>query len=444
MKLKLLALALTFAGASAQAAPTAPTCAPMEITHSGSAGLSYNLSCNGGNWAFTFMGSVPAGTGAVQANYRLSARNRDGSAFAENRTVRLPSPGMLGQALIREAVVLDSGDLALRDCPDFNCTSYRPLGDASRLSKATVVVAPEQQRLRSETAALRSELSRSQSTTLAQGSRVSELEASVASLQAQLNQAQQARATQAGTEVAELKSDLKKASSERDSASAEARMLSEQLAAVAPKMQKLEEERQAALKGAKKVAKDMLEALDKYQDLEKAKEKADKALEATNNKLLDLSAKLQAANLTRDLSVQSATAANADADTQHIKAMEAVKALETTRGQLSSLLAERDSLNSQLKAKPLEIGQSQVALAVLPAKMDLKPVVQPAPAPACQVQPLPQATTSKQQRAQTSHLSYVNSLQAAEIEKLRAQLEKVSGKKVPVLKLPPPPMVELN
>lgn len=145
-------VALMAAGFSGQAAaaPTLQTCAPMEVTHSGAVGLSYNLSCEAGGWKLNYAGSVPAGTAAVAAQYRLNASHADGRSFTHNRSVRLPSPAMLGQALAREAVQLDSGDIALRDCPDYSCTLYRPLGSKGKASASTVTVTPEVKRLQDE------------------------------------------------------------------------------------------------------------------------------------------------------------------------------------------------------------------------------------------------------------------------------------------------------
>lgn len=161
MKLKQTVLAVMLASGAigAYAAPSLQTCAPMEVSSNSGAGLSYNLACEAGNWKLNYAGSVPAGEDAVNAQYRLTINGPDGVSFVQNRTVRLPSPAKLGQMLMREAVLLDSGDLALRDCKELGCTQYRPMtASNSNLSKAAVTLTPEAKRLADEQSRLTKEV----------------------------------------------------------------------------------------------------------------------------------------------------------------------------------------------------------------------------------------------------------------------------------------------
>lgn len=151
MKLRFLSFAvLLMASGLASAAPQLQTCQPMEVTHNGGAGLGYSLSCEAGGWKLNYKGSVPAGSASVLAQYRLSLTHPDGSNLVQTRTARLPDPSMLGQMLVREAVLLDNGDLALRECPEIGCTLYRPLGGDAKLAKASITVTPELARLLGE------------------------------------------------------------------------------------------------------------------------------------------------------------------------------------------------------------------------------------------------------------------------------------------------------
>lgn len=193
MKLKAIALTAMLMGAGAAfAAPTLQRCAPMEVTHSGASGLSYSLVCDAGGWNLKYTGSVPSGTDAVTAHYRVKVSNPDGSNFSQSRSVRLPSPAMLGQALIREAVLLDNGDIALRDCSDFGCTLYRPLGNAEKLAKATITVTPEVKRLSDESARLQAELLQRKDEISRQSAVVVELQGEVQRLTQKVTETEQA------------------------------------------------------------------------------------------------------------------------------------------------------------------------------------------------------------------------------------------------------------
>lgn len=167
MKIKqsTLAVLLMLSAGIANAAPVLQACNPMEVSHSSTAGISYSLHCDAGQWRLGYSGSVPAGEDAVTAHYRLSLAGPGGVELVQNRSIRLASPAMLGQMLMREAVVLESGDLALRDCKDVGCTQYRPLlGTAHKQVKSAVLVErddialADRQRLLTEIASLKGDL----------------------------------------------------------------------------------------------------------------------------------------------------------------------------------------------------------------------------------------------------------------------------------------------
>jgi uncharacterized coiled-coil DUF342 family protein len=125
--------------------------------------------------------------------------------------------------------------------------------------------------------------------------------------------------------------------------------LTDKLAAVQPQLEKMSLERDDMAKRAKQVAKDMLTALDKLQEAQEAKAEEDKVLQDTTIKVMDLSTKLQAANMTRELAMQAATAANADTDNQHLQNKQLALQLSRTQEQVKSLSAERDDLAAKLQ-----------------------------------------------------------------------------------------------
>ncbi|KWA83828.1 hypothetical protein WL29_20910 [Burkholderia ubonensis] len=585
MKLKTIALAMLLsAGGGAYAAPALQTCAPMEVTHNGGAGLSYLLSCNAGGWALTYSGSVPAGTDSVLARYRVQVSNPDGSNFTQTRSVRLPSPAMLGQALLREAVVLDNGDLALRDCPEFSCTLYRPLGSAEKMAKATITVTPEVKRLTDEAARLSAELTQRQTELVAQNGKVSSLELDVRALKAKLdgtekslaeakaaleaakeqynadiaglldsgkadlakatasagaqssarvaeltsqlaaataaldaarkelaecknahNAAEAAKAkadaevesrgkqvqanasqsadvatvrlkleaanskvdeltgkvsgleraladantqlqaakqtqterdaalgaaadnlaaAQAKTQPADLSGQLAKALSERAAAADEVARLTKELAGINPAVEKLKLERDDALKGAQQVARDMLEALDQYQLLQTAKDDAEKALESTTNKVMDLSAKLEAANLARELAMQAATTAHADADAQNLKNQELAQQVARAKEQIKALVSERYDLYAKLQATKVEL---EAATGAKASGSDTVTALRSA-LYTVKVQQNYLQNVVDGQKQHIGQLETVNAAQAKEIAALRQQLAEMKGR----------------
>lgn len=157
-KKTILATLLASVMGGAHATPALQTCSPLEVTHTSGAGLSYSLSCTAGDWRLQYAGSIPGGTDPVNAPYHLTIAGPDGASFVQNRIVRLPAPAKLGQLLAREAVLLDNGDIALRDCKELGCTQYRPLARASAPVKAAVLVQPEVKRMQDEKTVLQQEV----------------------------------------------------------------------------------------------------------------------------------------------------------------------------------------------------------------------------------------------------------------------------------------------
>ena len=145
----IMAAALSTLAMSALADPTIQSCSPLEVNHHSDYGLSYTLLCGAGPWKLKYAGAVPAGGDGVTLQYELTVTGTAGRSVTLHRSVRLPSPAHLGQVLTREAVLLDSGAVALRDCADVGCTKYRPMVDAT-LAGAIVTISPEVQRLRTE------------------------------------------------------------------------------------------------------------------------------------------------------------------------------------------------------------------------------------------------------------------------------------------------------
>lgn len=178
-----LGAAIALSTGAAQAAPSLQSCAPMEVTHTGGIGMSYSMSCTAGGWHLRYAGAVPAGSEVVNVQYQLQVRGADGASFNQLRHLTLPSPAHLGQMLAREAVLLDDGDIALRECKEPHCTLYRPLGHQQGLSKATVTVAPEVQKLRQEREQLAAQLAEKTSLATQQAQQLDQLTADLARAQ---------------------------------------------------------------------------------------------------------------------------------------------------------------------------------------------------------------------------------------------------------------------
>jgi chromosome segregation ATPase len=173
-------------------------------------------------------------------------------------------------------------------------------------------------------------------------------------------------------------------------------------------------------KRAKEVAKDTLAALDKLQALQREKAEEDKALEATTNKVMELSTKLQAANLARDLAMQAATTANADTDNQHLQNKQLSFQLSRVQEQVTSLSAERDSLSAKLGAvSPAQPQAGAPVPAAIEAPVQSKPAAAK-PALTGERNALRAEAESKQHYI--DYLRERNADQAKQLEALRAEL----------------------
>lgn len=322
MKLKTIALAVILAAnGAAYAVPTMQTCAPMEVTHNGNSGLSYSLQCDAGGWSLKYTGAVPAGTESVLARYRVQVSNPDGTSFAHSRSVRLPAPSLLGQALVREAVALDNGDLALRDCEEFSCTLYRPLGNAEKIAKSTITVTPEIKRLTAEATRLNAELAQRQSELNAQNARMATLQAEVSTLSAKLGGTEQTlMGAKAALESAKeqytadidgllnsSKVEMAKAAAAAGAqTSAQVAQLNAQLASVS-----------SALDAARK---ELAECAAAHGVAEQAKAKADADVKARTDQVTELQRSLKAAEAELNRVLDSVDSKVADLDGKHAQA----------------------------------------------------------------------------------------------------------------------------
>lgn len=387
LKLKSLFVAALLASGGAFAAPAMQSCSPMEILHSGTAGLSYSLECSVGDWRLKYVGSVPAGTDPVTVQYRVSANNVDGSSFSEVRKTRLLSPAHLGQALLREAVVLDDGALAMRDCNESECSLYRPLGSQSKMTKATITVTPQLQALMDEKEQLGNALAAKQAELADRNRKVTALESDVKALQNALAQARedlkhtnaqseaklsalktqfdadlaglsaadkaerekleaQAKKTLQANEsaVASLSTEgvrtqeaLADAIKARDSALAEKDALAQALSEKDALIRDMNQDMELLARLYKEAADGAFVLLDKYQVLEREKQTLEGNLNDMHNQLTLANTKVEAATLARDLAMQAAEVAHLDAGTLH-----------TANQKLGQMLNEKDATIQRL------------------------------------------------------------------------------------------------
>lgn len=368
LKLKSILVAALMASGGAIAAPAMQSCSPMEILHSGTSGLSYALECSVGDWRLKYVGSVPAGANPVTVQYTVTANNSaDGSRFSQVRSTRVLSPALLGQALLREAVVLDNGALAMRDCKEAECSLYRPLGMEGKLAKATITVTPQMQALQQEKDRLDGALAAKHAELAERNSKVAALEGELKTLQQALRIAQEdlQRATvQHDSKVAALKSQfdadlaglsaadkaerekleaqtkktlqanesavaslntegvrtqeaLADAIKARDSALAEKDALAQALSEKDALIRDMNQDMELLARLYKEAADGAFVLLDKYKALEQEKQMLEGNLNDMHNQLTLANTKVEAATLARDLSLQAADVAHLDADTLH-------------------------------------------------------------------------------------------------------------------------------
>lgn len=371
MKLKTIALAvLLAANGTAFAAPTMQTCTPMEVTHNGNSGLSYSLSCDAGGWSLKYTGSVPAGTESVLARYRVQVSNPDGTSFLHNRSVRLPSPSLLGQALIREAILLDNGGLALRDCEEFSCTLYRPVGAGSpsaseKVVKATITVTPEIKRLTEEATRLNAELAKRQSELDAQNQKVAALQREVSTLTSKLGGTEQtlsnAKAALENAKeqyAADIDGLLKSTKAESAGAAAAAAAQS------ATQIAKLNEQL-ANVSGALDAArKELAECAAAHGRAEEAKAKADVEVAARTQQVAALQASLKAADAELKRVLDGVDAKMADLagnQTQSEEVAALQLKLDAATAEVETLLAKVVKLENSLDAANQQLATAKAA-----------------------------------------------------------------------------------
>lgn len=372
MNLKTTALAVMLAAASiSHAAPTLQTCAPMSISHNGDAGLSYLLACDAGGWSLKYSGSVPAGTESVVARYKLQASKASGESFSHNRTVRLPAPNLLGQALVREAVSLDNGDLALRECQEFNCTLYRPLGGVEKMAKATVTMPPELKRVSDEAARLNTEIAKSRVDASEQATVVAGLRQEIQALTQKLAQAQELVSAASADKTAAIAaftalteklevatSDLEAARKELSECAAEHKALKREHAAHEARIASPEANTDLTEKTAKVTALEQAHArlnVDLLNEQE-SKKSAQVALAASQAQVQELAAALQTAQRTIDdmvteqaNQVDELQAAYVDVKRQLTAAQQAEKVTQAVKVELTDAAQRDEKQAAQLK-----------------------------------------------------------------------------------------------
>lgn len=393
LRIKSTVAAALLAAGSAFAAPAMQTCSPMEVLHDSVQGLSYNLSCTVGDWDLKYRGAVPAGMSSVLVNYKLTARSKDGSNFTLQRQARLPSPTLLGQTLLREAVLLDDGQLALRDCPEISCSKYRPLGDSSKLAKATVTVTPELAQLREAHAMLTASLASTQAQLASRVEQVSNLESDIQRLTAALADSSKAQGETDRAHIAQLEQEraahaqavidqsakhlsemdqlhftlverFKKANdagatstqpaASSTGGSATEQQLQKELAAVVADRDKAEEAIQILTKEAVQLVVELETLGSAYQTLKTESLKlvdeltrvstelstVQAELDSTRLALSMAEAKTQAATLARDLSMQAADVAHLDANAMNMNLQMLQKQLQVRDSTIAELKTE--------------------------------------------------------------------------------------------------------
>lgn len=403
MKLTLNALAVLCALVSlgAHAAPAYQSCGSMNVAHSGSQGVGYSLACRAGDWQFDYTGSLPAGQGPLEVQYSLRARSSGGADITLRRTLPLPAASYLAQGLMREAVLLDSGAVALRDCPAFGCTLYRPMDGVAGLSKAAVAVTSEIRKLQAEVERLSAELSAKQARILEVEAQVEALKQSLSATEAAiaaqsakagrlveessaelklsqdaLRQAEsrvkqlEAQFAQAPTVPAETKRALDDALVERAALLAERTLLRAQVDEVraeaetaakvadASVMSLLQTQVDLATKLKEQVSLN-LELFQQIEDAQAAKVQAEQSVSSMMDRAIEAGVKLEAANLSRELAMQAAAVAHAETD-----------ALNTRNAQLTAAVKELQ--DAQARAQD-DVQLARAVLdefAILKAKMD--------------------------------------------------------------------------
>lgn len=331
VKLSALAIAALCASGASFAAPTVQSCAAMEVLQSDAQGLSYSLECRAGAWKLVYEGAVPAGTEPVNAYYKMTASGPDNAKFTQNRMVRSVVPSRLGQALAREAVLLESGKLALRECKTADCTQYR-IWSNSALASAVVTVTPEQKRIQDERARLASDLSLAKTEAERRGSEVANLQQAVKAGKAD----QERIAAELEDTTAELKrvfEDLKRTRADLEARNAD--------------IARLTAEHQASKGSVAKASTELAASAAELDRLNKALTKADEAVKAREAEVSRL----------KEAAAQAKASGSKAASDLEVANQE----LRRVTGQLASLQAEADKRGAEAESLRAAAQQGQAA-----------------------------------------------------------------------------------
>lgn len=344
----------------------------MELTHSGAKGLAYTLSCDAGAWHLKYTGSVPAGTGEVTGHYQVDISRADGLNLTERRAVALPSPSLLGQALLREAVLLDDGSLALRDCKGFECTVYRPLAGSAGMAQAAVTVTPEVKRLNQESTQLKASLSAAEQ-------ELERLRAELAKTISTSETALKSQADQAAADIAGLERayDEKVAALTREAAEKAvavqdlqktAQTQADELAAMKSALTQMEAELQAA-KNAVTGQDGQVTAL--KAELDQANERIKRA----EDESFTLSTKLEATVIARDMAKQTASMASSELESAKASlamlGQEYQKAIDALRAAAGVANETQRALDAEVQARAAQAQELQDKIQALTQEAEL-------------------------------------------------------------------------
>jgi len=368
MKIRALSIALLLSVSGlASAAPTLQSCQPMEVTHDGPSGLSYSLTCTAGTWQMNYKGSIPAGKGAETLQYRLAVTGSDGTNLQVSRSAYLADPSLLGQLLAREAVQLENGSLALRNCPDLGCTLYAPLGGDGKLTKASITVTPEVMRLRDERTSrsktLAEDLEASRTLLNFAQQRQAELEAQLEKHRADLQNptpAKEGAVTEPSTDqrpvsdnsTGKLQADLSKVQEHVRALSGALSATEAALLESDAELAKMTAQRNDIAKKAKDLSETTLSLIDEVDAMKDQVQQALSSKSAAEKDAAEMFTKLEAAKLTQELSTQAAKVAHMEVDSLNIQ-------LSGVTAELKKALEQLSAAKSDQKAKDAIIQRLQ-------------------------------------------------------------------------------------
>lgn len=331
-----------------------------------------------------YKGSIPAGKGAETLQYRLAVTGSDGTNLQVSRSAYLADPSLLGQLLAREAVQLENGGLALRNCPDLGCTLYAPLGGDGKLTKASITVTPEVMRLREERQQLEAQAEQqaaqigiltSRSKTLAEDleasrtllnfaqQRQAELEAQLEKQRADLQNPTPAKqgavteplagkSTASDNPTAKLQADLSKVQEHVRALSGALSATEAALLESDAELAKMTAQRNDIAKKAKDLSETTLSLIDEVDAMKDQVQQALSSKSAAEKDAAEMFTKLEAAKLTQELSTQAAKVAHMEVDSLNIQ-------LSGVTAELKKALEQLSAAKSDQKAKDATIQRLQ-------------------------------------------------------------------------------------